>query len=41
MRYIQSKDFGKGFVNTTNHPNILKLFIHGNKDTLFETTLLN
>lgn len=41
MRYIQSKNYGIGFQITLDHPNILKLIIHGTKDSLFESPLLN
>lgn len=41
LHYIKSPDYGEIFDATWNHPSVLKLFIHGRKDTLFQPKLLN
>lgn len=41
IHYIKSPDYGEVFASTWNHPNVLKLFIHGRNDTLFNSSLLN
>lgn len=41
IHYIKSPDYGEVFAATWNHPNVLKLFIHGRNDTLFNSDLLN
>lgn len=41
LRLVKSPDYGELFETTRHHPEVLKLIIHGRKDTLFDSTLLN
>lgn len=41
LHYVKSPNYGEIFEATWNHPNVLKLFIHGRNDTLFDSKLLN
>ena len=41
MHYIKNPGYNELFKVAEGYPNILKLFIYGRRDTLFETRLIN